>query len=360
MKKKMTGIFECMLLIAATVLLPTATSEINQKSAIDFTLKSLLNPRPSYFPEDIDLKDATYHKSYGRYHVEWWYFEGIFENGYSIVAYVTICSKKSQGFCMLAMEVYKDAKLKINLRKVYLLKEFEASDDFPFIKVSGKQIIKFDRERYNSTGERIYNVTFQINGQSAILQFTGTTNGWKGNILRGCYGPVLPKANVEGMLILNGKQINVSGLGYHEHAWQIPLLIWEWGWYWGKIVSDSFTLFWGKMMNTRWNEQTRVGILTQDQGSYINIDPKNIKIKATNYRYHNRRFIPTKFIINVSDKENSIYVNATIETVYIHQLWLGTPFYWRYHLRINGNISYGTTIEEIKDKIQVLEVVRFR
>lgn len=360
MKNKIIGMLVCTLIIAAAVSPVVGTFEINRESGIGSRCKTALISRPIYVPEDIDLRDAAFHRSHGRYHCEWWYFEGIFDNGYSVVLDVFICSKGYHGLCKLKLNIYNDTESVVFLREVIPLREFEASEDVPFIKVSGKQIIELDRERYNSTGEWVYNVSIEIDNQEANLQFTGTTKGWKGEILRGWYSPVLPKATVEGTLILNGDKIDVSGLGYHEHAWGLTIPVWEWGWYWGKIVSDSFSLLWAKMMQTRSMEQQRFAILSQDQSGYVNMNPENIEFKATKYVFNKMRLIPTKFMLNVTDPDRSIYINVTMETINIQHMGFGVIHYCRYHVKVNGQISYGSSTEMIKDEIQIIELVRFR
>ena len=206
----------------------------------------------------------------------------------------------------------------------------------------------------------MYYITVEIEGIIANLTFTGTTKGYKGEILRGWYGPVLPEANVSGTLTLNGEKINVSGLGYHEHAWELTIPVWEWGWYWSKIVSDSFTLFWGKMMLTLLIEQQRFAVLSQGQSGYINIDPEKFEFKATEFKFYEWSIIPTKFILNVTDPDNSIYINASMEKINIHRMGVGIMYYFRYHIRVNGQITYGSTTEIITDQIQILDLMRFR
>ena len=359
----------CVLFVAVAFSGAVGRTQSDGKFAIDNKGNEISSERkpakilhPTYEPEDIDLEDAAFHRSYGRYHGEWWYFEGIFDNGYSIVLGIATLSKGDSGLCILALHVYNATKLEIFLHKNVSFKEFEASEKYPFIRAFGKPVMMFDRAGYNQTGEWVYNVSIEIDGQEANLTFTGSTKGYKGEILRGWYGPVLPKADVEGTLILNGDQINVSGLGYHEHGYEIAFPIFEWGWYWSKIVSDSYTLTWAKMMNTRWWEQTRAAIFSQDQGGYININPENIKLKASKYRFDNWRIIPTKFVLNISDPENRIYVNVTMETLNTHHIGVAYKLihYWKYHLKVNGEITYGSITETIEDEIQVLEITRFR
>ena len=360
MKNKILGLLVCTMFVAITVFPVAETFEINRKSPIGFRFKSVLNPHPSYVPVDIDLKDAAFHKSYDRILEEWWYFDAIFDNGYSIVLSIVIISKNIQGICSFGMVIYNNTQIESRVEKKVHFKEFNASEEFPFIEVSGKQFIRLDRERYNKTGDWVYNISFEIDNQKANLQFTGVTKGYKGETLRGWYGPVLPKATVNGTIILNGDKIDVSGLGYHEHGWEISLLIWEWGWCWGKIVSDSYNLMWAKMMNTRWWEQTRVAVFSQDHSSYININLENFKFKATKYIFDHGRLIPTKFVLNIADPDNSIYVNATMEAINTHHYGKFMIHYWRYHLKINGEITYCSTTEKINDQIQIIELMRFR
>jgi hypothetical protein len=51
-----------------------------------------------------------------------------------------------------------------------------------------------------------------------------------------------PRASVTGKLILNGKEIPVSGQGYHDHNWgNAPLPDMYTDWYWGRIFLSDYT-----------------------------------------------------------------------------------------------------------------------
>jgi hypothetical protein len=322
--------------------------------------KTSLFPRHIYIPQDINLKDAAYHKSSGRYNVEWWYFDTICYNGYSIAFSFGIISKDSRGIWILTLNIYNNAELEFSKRKEVPIKDVYASEEFPFINVSRNNFMRLDRELYNSTGEWVYNISIEIDNQSAQLQFQGKSKGYMGEILRGWYGPVLPKAMVNGTLFLNGETIYVNGSGYHEHAWGITLPVWEWGWYWGKIESGSFSIQWAKMMQTQWRKQAQAAVLSPNQSEYININPENIKIKVSNYIYDHWRMIPTKFILNITDPENSIFVNVTLETINVHHEGKTLMHYYRYHVKVNGQITYGSTLETINGRVQIMEFMRFR
>jgi len=51
-----------------------------------------------------------------------------------------------------------------------------------------------------------------------------------------------PKAKVTGILIVDGKEIPVTGVGYHDHNWGNTLLneIYSF-WHWGRIMSGDYT-----------------------------------------------------------------------------------------------------------------------
>lgn len=167
-------------------------------------------------------------------------------------------------------------------------------------------------------------------------------------------------ADVQGTITFDDQVINVTGLGYHEHAHGVSFPVKEWGWYWGKIVGENTSLFWGKMMNTRWDEQARAGVFSIKDAGYQNIMPDYIQMELFNYSFDKRRFIPDTFIFDIYDPEKNIQINVTMTTLKIYHLPLGFFNYWRYIIQINGYIIYDDIKEELIDKIQIMELMRFR
>jgi hypothetical protein len=167
-------------------------------------------------------------------------------------------------------------------------------------------------------------------------------------------------ADVQGTITVNNSRINVTGIGYHEHAHSIDFPIWEWGWYWGKIVGDNTSLFWGKMMNTRANEQARAGVLSIKHAGYILLDPATISMNLLTYTFQTKRFLPTFFVFNITDSNHNIVVNVTMTATQIHYLPLGWFHYWRYLITINGEIIHNGHREVLKGETQIMEVMRFR
>lgn len=315
-----------------------------------------------YIPENITPADASYHPSNDRFTIEWWYFEGIFDNGYNAVVNIILWSKNNLGICITHLNIFheSDPDEFFTTRTVQPISLFQGSTSYPNIHLNNDQLVDFDSYLYNSSGEWKYSVTVEIDGNAVDLEFFGRAPGWQGDTLGGSYGPVLPMADVRGKITLSGKTIEVAGLGYHEHAHGISFPVKESGWYWGKIVGETTSFFWGRMMNTVFEEQGRAGVFCKENSSFINIEPSSIIMKFLDYEFHKRRFIPTTFDFRISDPLNNIHINVTMTTEKIYHLPLGIFNYWRYLIKISGVIEYNSLREELHDETQIMEVMRFR
>ncbi len=345
--KHIIVIISIFLILSAPVLMPCAGSI--------FSYKSLIN-NFDFSPEDIELKDDAFHGSRFKPYTEWWYFDAAFDNGYSIQIHVRVVSRYDQGMVYLRMNIYKHGVLISEKVKVNVLSEFSASLNQPLIKLNDKQIMKGYID--NTSGSFVYDVSLEIYGSSANLSFIGCTKGWKGNTLGGKWAVILPKANVTGTIINNNKEIQVNGVGYHDHNWDVTLLAGiNFGWFWGKTNSDNYTITWSNIMRTRFSNNPLL-VINQNYGDYINIESDEISFIAKNYRINNGMIIPTSFNIIVSNK--NISLNISLEVLEIHHERLrGFVNYWRYHIRYTGSIKVDSQKETI-DELQIMEFIRFR
>jgi hypothetical protein len=364
-KQIITTIILLTLFLNITLIQATIPQKNPQNLLSEYT-KSLktnshIEPFP-YEPYNITPKDAAYHPSTQKFTIEWWYFEGIFTNGYNAIVNVILLSKNNFGIFFTHLNIFHTNHTEQTFAKriIHPMKHFNAQQTHPEIKIKNTPIIQFNTTAYNTTNTWIYTLTYNLNNHAVNLTFIGETPGWEGNTLNGKYGPVLPIAQVHGTIHINNKTINVTGLGYHEHAHGIAFPIKEWGWYWGKIVGTNSSLFWGKMMNTRWHEQARAGVFSIKNHTYTNINPEHITITLSNYIFQSRRFIPTTLTFTIADAENNIYINVTLTTKTIQYLPLGIFHYWRYLILLNGEIHYQETIEYLHNTPQIMEVMRFR
>ena len=208
--------------------------EINQN---DYEFLELFRNNPqrsddiSYNPRNITPINVSYHPSNDKFTIEWWYFEGIFDDGFNAVVNIILLSRKSIGVCISHLNIFhiNDTSNYFAQRTYSNINQFYGYELYPDISVKGKKIVDFNQEEYNQSKKWIYDVTLEIEDNAVDLEFIGLSSGWEGDIIGGYYGPVLPRAKVSGTIKLDDTIMNVSDLGYHEHAYGISFPIKEWG-----------------------------------------------------------------------------------------------------------------------------------
>ena len=339
--------------------------EINHNSSIDSaTPSSSIDSNESSNVgsnnvEDIELKDDAFHGTHNYFSMEWWYFDAILNDDYALHAGFKVYSIRNVGVVYPIIEIYKGRDLIFRILKPSLLESLSASTSYPSVKVDGQSIIEFDREEFNTSGRWKYTVTVNINNHGVNLTFIGTTTGWKYTILeREEWAVILPKADVFGTITVDGETINVTGRGYHDHNWNFTIgtKVREWGWYWGRLTGETYTLIFAWFMKTPFKFDNLV-VLNRDNDGYIEIDPKDIKLSFTNYTWKNGIRIPSSFRLSVEN--TSIKVDVFMNTLSIHLIGPPLVHYWRYFVNVNGFISLDDDIENFIDSIQMFEFMRF-
>jgi predicted secreted hydrolase len=309
--------------------------------------------------EDIELKDDAFHGSHKYFSMEWWYFDAILNDDYALHAGFKVYSLRNVGVVYPIIEIYKGRDLIVRILKPYLLESLSASTSYPSVKVDGQSIIEFDREEFNTSGRWKYTVSVNINNQGVNLTFIGTTTGWKYTILgREEWAVILPKADVFGTITVDGETINVTGRGYHDHNWNFTIgtKVREWGWYWGRLTGETYTLIFAWFMKSPLKFDNLV-VLNRDNGGYIEIDPKDIQLSFTTYTWKNGIRIPSSFRLSIEN--TSIKVDVFMNTLSIHLIGPPLVHYWRYFVNVNGFISIDDDIENFIDSIQMFEFMRF-
>ncbi len=313
--------------------------------------------------EDILPIDDAFHGSRKHIAIEWWYFDAIFDNGYSIHIGCRTFSKKNYGIVSPILEVYKDSELIVKARKKYLFPNFKTSKYYPIVRLSNKPIIEFDYGRYNRTGEWAYKVALRLDENEVDLMFIGTTKGWKIQTERECWTVALPKALVNGEITINGKKIKVKGIGYHDHNWNYTLqtfMNYGRAWYWGKIRSNILNIIWVNIVKTS-SKFGLLAVVNQEKHNYFAINPKNIFFESSNFIRSHGNKTPTHFLLQIDDivDDIPIHVNVEMESQNIHySRKLLFSRYWRYHVKTTGEISLGDYKERINN-IQFMEFLRF-
>jgi len=314
----------------------------------------------------ITPKDDAFHGRFTYLDIEWWYFDAVLEDGYSVHVGVRTYHSKLGGVVKTRIEMYKDGKIIVGAKKFYLFNVFKTSKIFPLIKINDKKIVDFDNDYYNKTGKWIYNVKHKINRNEINLEFSGTTPGWKIETDDTCWTVALPKATVNGSIKLNGKKMEVKGVGYHDHNWRYSptTALNNLGWFWGRITADSLSFAWANTIATEKKHQL-LSIVNQDNNSnFFSIKPQNITFIPLKIVRDHRCWIPTEFNLSFKklDENNIIPVEVDInmKTFDIHYDRIFTIQYWRYHVYTNGYIKVGSKTEKLENKPQIIEFLSFK
>ena len=309
--------------------------------------------------EGIELKDDAFHGTHKYFSMEWWYFDAILNDDYALHAGFKVYSIRNVGVVYPIIEIYKGRELIVRILKPYLLESLSASASYPSVKIDGQSIIEFEREEFNTSGRWKYTVSVNINNQGVNLTFIGTTTGWKYTILgREEWAVILPKADVSGTITIDGEIINVTGRGYHDHNWNFTIgtKVREWGWYWGRLTGETYSLLFAWFMKSPLKYDNLV-VLNKDAGGYVELNPKDIRLSFTNYTWKNGIRIPSHFRLSVENTSVNVDIFMNALSIYL----IGSPIvhYWRYFINVNGFISVDDEIENFIDSIQMFEFMRF-
>ena len=310
-----------------------------------------------FSPQEIELRDDAFHITGLLPFTEWWYFDAKFENGYTVQLGIRVISFLKRFIVFSRLDIYKDGNLLSHKRKTYIMNDFQISSEEPNIKLAEKEIIKGYVDK--DTGKWIYNLSFELYETSAVLQFTGLTKGWTGKVPGSNWVVALPRAEVRGKIRVNGKEIDVKGIGYHDHNWDVKpsAVIFNYGWTWGKINSKNYTMTWANIMETR-SRSNLILVINKKNNGHVNINPKYLKIVTKDSSMQKEEKIQNGFTIEVNNDNLSIYVDMKVLDIH-HVRIMGFMKYWRYHVRCTGSITFENKKETI-DEIQMAEFLKFK
>ncbi len=311
--------------------------------------------------EKITPKDDAFHGSKKHWSAEWWYFDAIFENGYSMHAGFKTYSKRKHGFVSPIIEFYKNGEIEERSIKRHFFKDFDTSYSKPIVKLFGKKIIEFDIKKYKKNNEWIYYIDLDLGKNKAKLEFTGMTDGFKYVTENESWVVAQPKSTISGEIVINNKKIKVKGTGYHDHNWNYNLItiMKGWGWYWGRITSKTYNIVWANIMKNK-KEGKLLAVVNIDNNGYYMIDPKKIKFRSDRFIRDHKRKTPTHFSLKFEDNIMNKNIKAEIEmqSYKTHFNSVLIAPYWRYHVSSEGFISIDSEKEQI-NKNQIMEFLRF-
>ena len=287
-------------------------------------------------PIDIELEDDAFHRSRGLHFNEWWYFDASFDNGFCVQISIRALNVLNRALFMTGINVYKDGDVVSSSNQRYFKNQIFASTTEPLIQINGKEVMKGYIDE--NTGDWTYLLNLETKDISVDFTFVGTTKGWKGLTPGiGWWAVVLPRADVTGTLTMNGIEMDASGTGYHDHNWEVKATAGvNFGWYWGKIDTSTYTITWADVKMTRISEDPFI-VINKKDGEYISIPSNSIKLVPNDLRFSNGKIIPNSFTLQINYK--NIHLNVNMEVTGLHHFRrFGFINYWRYHMHCSGYI----------------------
>jgi hypothetical protein len=258
MKSKLAVLLLCLLVIISTALLactsaPAASVKPSDSAKPAVTEKPVEAAKPAakalYSPKDVD--DARHTDSDLMY--EWWYLDAAFDNGYSMSMsfqlmdsrFVTTPGRTKA----IEFAIYDPSGKKTGVFDEFDIKDVSASTTSCDVTM-GSNRVKGSIPRYDLE----FHSKDLSKGLGCKLTFENTDEGFR-QPPNGVYyfseqpkryiGWVIaqPRAKVTGTIIVDGKEMPVTGVGYHDHNWgNCKLTEMYKYWYWGRILLPDYTI----------------------------------------------------------------------------------------------------------------------
>ncbi len=308
-------------------------------------------------------RDDGFHGNRRHIAAEWWYFDAVFKDGYSVHLGVRTFSKKGRGFVKPMIEIYKDFELVKVLSSRFRMKHCDLLSEYASVKIDGKEVILFDKNYFDKTGKWRYKVCLEIEDYVVDLVFESLSSGWKIETSRESWTVALPKASVSGKIVVDGKKLEECGVGYHDHNWNYTIkTAWDYGraWYWGKVKSKSFNVVWANIVKSK-SESEYHAIVNTGDGRFFDVHADKMSFTEEGSMVYEKKQTPKLFRIAIDDELDGVPIKAKLccEVVGVHlDKVLGSP-YWRYHVKTSGFLSVDGKTEPI-DGLEIMEFLRFR
>ncbi len=337
-----------LLVVALFIIVPSAVPTYQA----NLTLKPMFSTL-----EDVTLQDDAFQGQGKRPYAEWWYFDAVFDNGYTMTLAVKVFNIRGCGGVSTRVDVYQEESLVFEHEQTHSLKEFSFSMDVPMVAIRGEELIQGSYDPLLHQFE--YNLSYQASSFSCSLRFLGCTQGWKRQQKAGDWWAVmLPRATVTGTLTINGTAIKVAGTGYHDHIWGVhPRVALNYGWFWGTYASTNYSVTWAMTYPMRLSRHPMM-VVNEKNGGYLDIPPETIRFSAEQLRFDHLRLIP--MYLDTETMTETLFLTVTMQVVGVdHTRLLGVIEYWRYHMKCSGSIMMEGHMETVEG-VFIAEYLRFR
>lgn len=195
----------------------------------------------------LEKVDDSLHDTLCPINYEWWYFDATFENKYMMVSMWQEQTKVGKGGDVVKERFIDFSIYDPNGKKTMLKIPFDdvtISKDTCDVKMGDNRVFG---------APPTYKLHFLHDGLGADLEFKSLVQGYRSPPDGTAYfsmNPLIymgwaiaqPRAAVTGKLIIDGKELKVSGTGYHDHNWGNSTFDTLYDhWYWGRIFLPGHT-----------------------------------------------------------------------------------------------------------------------
>ena len=184
---------------------------------------------------------------------EWWYLDASFDNGYSCALSCFWRTRYEDIHVpMIIVDIYPPEGERIRGAQGFDYKDCHASPE--------KCDVTWQDNYLRQEGDR-YNLHLKAGDVAVRLTYRRKVPGWKwtpdGLLKNDASGKqgwtnAVPRAEVTGDLVINGKSMAVKGEGYHDHNWgDVEMSHSFAGWGWGRMFDPLYTFIYGWFMPER-------------------------------------------------------------------------------------------------------------
>ncbi len=322
--------------------------------------------KPEHDGLHIDMKKKN--------NAEWWYFDARLEDGHFVVAFFRAKHERTSK-TGVEITIYKPDGTKIQKIYDYTRSDLTATSKNANVKI-GNNYIKVDfsnsklpeYEIFLDEGEYGLHLKFKATVQSYIpgngyTKFSGLGDfGW-------CIP--LPRADVEGIIKVDGITIPAKGIGYHDHNWlNFNLVKVVNFWYWGRIYSENFSLIFAYIKCNKKMKGHGIKVLMLAKGEDILLSTGESEIIAEDFQFHEHvnNSYPKVLRFDISenkhiklevkdiiDADNLLFELSPVLRFVVKNILKLRPGYFRLNSKFNIDIEHegktykeeGTTLHEM-------------
>lgn len=282
-----------------------------------------------------DKVDDSVHDTLTPIDYEWWYFDAAFDNGYSMASLWQRASEETKDGVItkrwIDYSIYDPDHKKIMVKKPFDISDVSISTETCDVKMGDNRIYGHPPR---------YKMHFLADGLGGDLEFENVVQGYRSPPDGTAYfsmNPLVymgwtiaqPRARVKGKITVNGKEMTVTGTGYHDHNWGNTAFgdLYD-HWYWGRIFLPDYTIIYNVSELGEYMEHVILNLAISFEGDKL-IDMSQelvgepsdfVKDAETGIEY------PKKLVLKInSDVVKGEITNTLINVIESYPLSAGHP-----------------------------------